>query len=121
MSEDKRARGEHERADQCSGEDGKFHRREGKAGTRAVASVRAAMLPGTKLVLCELFVPTLTSEPLYALSDLQMMVACARGRERSQEQLERLVVAAGFTVGRAFPSPTICVLEAVAKGDRGRP
>jgi hypothetical protein len=81
---------------------------------RILEVVRAAMRPTAKLVLCELFVPTLTREPLFALSDLQMMVACARGRERSQEELERLVLAAGFTVGRAFPSPTICVLEAVA-------
>ena len=81
---------------------------------RILEVVRAAMRPGSKLVLCELFVPTLTREPLFALSDLQMMVACARGRERSQEELERLVIAGGFTVGRAFPSPTICVLEAVA-------
>ena len=81
---------------------------------RILEVVRAAMRPGARLVLCELFVPTLTGEPLFALSDLQMMVACARGRERSREELERLVIAGGFKVGRVFPSPRICVLEAVA-------
>ncbi|MEO6419970.1 MAG: methyltransferase [Polyangiaceae bacterium] len=81
---------------------------------RILEVVRAAMRPKTKLVLCELFLPVLTGEPLFAISDMQMMVACARGRERSQEELERLVVAAGFQVGRAFPSPTISMLEAIA-------
>jgi len=49
------------------------------------------------------------------LSDLQMMVVCADGRERSREELRRLFAECGFRLQRvvATASP-MSVLEGVA-------
>jgi hypothetical protein len=45
--------------------------------------------------------------------DLQMLVV-AGGRERTAPEYEQLLVAAGFTLGRVFPTPTgPSIIEAI--------
>jgi hypothetical protein len=46
--------------------------------------------------------------------DLQMMVACDQGRERSLEEIRSLLSQCGFRFTRAFPYPIVSVLEAEA-------
>lgn len=78
---------------------------------------RAAMGPGTKLLVIEAIVggePDAFSS-LGALADLQMMVVCEGGRERSRADFERLLEASGFRLGRVIPTPTpMTILEGVA-------
>ena len=47
-------------------------------------------------------------------ADLQMMIACDGGRERSLEELRALLEASGFRFTRAFPSATVSVVEGEA-------
>jgi hypothetical protein len=46
--------------------------------------------------------------------DLQMMIACHNGRERSLRELELLLEATGFRYRRVFRFPTLSVIEAEA-------
>lgn len=75
---------------------------------------RAAMKPGKKLLVVEALVEE-DSEDLGTLSDIQMMVVCGEGRERSRADFERLFRTTGFRLGRVFEAPTpIAVVEAIA-------
>jgi hypothetical protein len=62
----------------------------------------------------ETLVGHLSHDPVGTGADLQMAVACSRGRERDAGQLQRLASAAGFAPGRVFASPRVAVVEATA-------
>ena len=76
--------------------------------------VRRAMEPGRRLLVCEALVERNDAADVGAMSDVQMMVVCSDGRERSREELMRLLDGCGFRRTRIFASPTVSVLEAVA-------
>ncbi len=76
--------------------------------------VRAAMEPGKRLIVCEIIVDRLSREAQGTRVDLQMMVACDQGRERSVEEIRSLLSQCGFRFTRAFPYPIVSVLEAEA-------
>lgn len=76
-------------------------------------NVRAAAAGSTRLLLAEALVDRASRHPIAVPSDLQMMVACSRGRERSEQELARLLDAGGFRLRRVFAYPTIAVLEAL--------
>jgi hypothetical protein len=75
---------------------------------------RAAMKPGDKVVVVEHLTGRNQTDSFGALSDIQMMVVCDGGRERSREDYRALFEASGFAPGRVFESPTASVIEGVA-------
>ena len=78
---------------------------------------RASMRRGQKLLVIEALVDEVPDafSSLGALADLQMMVVCEGGRERSRTDYERLLSACGFRMGRVIPTPTpMTILEGVA-------
>lgn len=83
---------------------------------RILGQVRAAMKPGARVLVCEALVEKLCRDPLGTLPDLQMMVACSGGRERSRVEYRALLDKVGLVERRVFEYPTISVIEAVARG-----
>jgi hypothetical protein len=81
---------------------------------RILKVCRLAMQPGARLVVVEALTPKNGTESFGNLSDLQMMVVCDEGRERSREDFARLFEASGYKPGRVFESPTVSVIEAIA-------
>jgi hypothetical protein len=73
-----------------------------------------AMQPGARAVVVEMLTPKNGTESFGNLADLQMMVVCEEGRERSREDFARLFQASGYQPGRVFESPTVSVIEAIA-------
>lgn len=67
---------------------------------KIVATVRATMVPGSRLVLAEQLQERNVAHPLASLVDLQMLTQTVEGRERSREELFGLLEAAGLTRGR---------------------
>jgi hypothetical protein len=81
---------------------------------RILGRVRAASRPGAKVLLVEtLTEPDDVSGP-GALADVQMLVACERGRERGRAEYQALLEASGFEAGRVFEHAMISVVEGVA-------
>jgi hypothetical protein len=76
--------------------------------------VRDAASTGARVLIAESIVERYSRHPLAVPADLQMMVACSEGRERSRGELESLLRKAGFRLGRAFSYPTISLLEGIA-------
>jgi len=76
--------------------------------------IRAAMKPGHKIILCEMLVDRLSRDVFGTQADLQMMIACEDGRERSLEDFQRLLSESAFRFTRVFPFPTVSVIEGEA-------
>jgi hypothetical protein len=76
--------------------------------------VRAAMSPGQRLVVCEILVDKLARDAHGTHVDLQMMIACDQGRERSEEEIRALLSECGFRTTRVFPFPIVSVVEGEA-------
>ena len=72
------------------------------------------MPAGTRLLIVESLVEPNDSVGIGPLSDVQMMVSCTDGRERSRAEIEALLARAGFSPRRLFESPIISVVEAIA-------
>lgn len=82
--------------------------------TKILKNVRAAMEPGQKLLVVEAIVEA-DCDDFGALSDVQMMIVCGEGRERSRADFERLYAASGFRLERVVRTPTFMnVVEGVA-------
>ena len=80
---------------------------------RILRVVRRAARTGARVLICETLMG-MVPDPLASMVDLQMMVACSNGRERTLEELRRLLSAAGFSYSRHFDFPTIAVVEGIA-------
>ncbi|MGA9525191.1 MAG: methyltransferase, partial [Myxococcaceae bacterium] len=78
---------------------------------------RRGMPSGTRLVIVESLVERHDTVGIGPLSDVQMMVSCSDGRERSREELEGLLTRTGFTPSRLFESPIISIIEGIASED----
>ena len=76
-------------------------------------NVRAAMRPGQKVLVIETLVEKNDTTP-GALADVQMMVVCDDGRERSKAEYGALFAASGFTQGRVFEHALTSVIEGIA-------
>lgn len=79
---------------------------------KILGNVKRAMAPGAKLIVCETLLSANDSNPLGAMADVHMTVACS-GRERSRDNFRALFERAGLRLGRVFPYPTTSVLEAL--------
>ncbi|HZF10286.1 MAG TPA: methyltransferase [Thermoanaerobaculia bacterium] len=67
-----------------------------------LGACRRAMAPGALLLVVETVVEADTVRDLGPLSDLQMMMVCSGGRERSREELARLYKECGFRLERVL-------------------
>jgi hypothetical protein len=76
--------------------------------------IRKAMTVGTKLVLVESIVGRNEPAEFAAVADLQMMIACSDGRERSLDDFRALLEGNGFRLGRVNQGVTVSVIEALA-------
>jgi hypothetical protein len=74
-------------------------------------TVRRAMQPGQRVLLVEQLLERNDDDNFAALADLQMMVVCSDGGERSRGDFERLLSETGFQPARVFPFPTVSVIE----------
>lgn len=77
-------------------------------------TVRRAMQPGQRLLVIEGFLDRSRPDPIVSPSDVQMMVVCAEGRERTLDELRGLLRDSGFTPSRTFALPILGMLEGVA-------
>jgi hypothetical protein len=77
-------------------------------------NVRAAMTPGQKVLVIETVVEK-NDTHMGAVADVQMMVVCDEGRERSKSDYAALFEASGFTLGRVFEHALVSVIEGVAR------
>jgi hypothetical protein len=79
---------------------------------RILRVVRRAAAPGARLLVCETLL-TQRSNPVASMSDLQMMVACSNGRERTLAEIQELLRSSGIRYSRHFEFPTIAVVEGI--------
>ncbi len=79
---------------------------------KILGNVRRAMKRGHKVIVCESVVDRLSRDRIGTMADLQMMIACDGGRERSIDEFQRLFRSAGFTYRRTLSFPTVSILEA---------
>ena len=81
---------------------------------KIVANVRAAMRPGTRLIVAEQRQERNRPHPFASITDLQMLTQCDDGRERSPAELQALLSGAGLTPGRVERSGISALVEGVA-------
>ena len=86
---------------------------------RLLRVVRKASRHGARMLICENLLRT-RADPLTSMADLQMMVACSNGRERTLEELKGLLPRR-LPYARHFEFPTIAVVEGIASSDRRLP
>lgn len=77
-----------------------LHDWDNPTSAKIVATVRATMAPGSRLVLAEQLQERNVAHPLASLTDLQMLTQCVEGRERSRVELLGLLEGAGLMPGR---------------------
>ncbi|MDP9386126.1 MAG: acetylserotonin O-methyltransferase [Actinomycetota bacterium] len=79
-----------------------------------LASVRANMPPGSRLVLAEQLQERNRPHPVVSTGDLQMLTQCENGRERSREELRGLLRGAGLTPARIERIGATALVEGVS-------
>jgi hypothetical protein len=79
-----------------------------------LGGVRAACPPGSKVVILEMLVEHGDDAGAGPPSDVQMMMVCDEGRERSRAEYRALLEATGFRLGRVTPHALISAIEGVA-------
>jgi hypothetical protein len=77
-------------------------------------NVRDAAGKDGRVLIAESLLERFSQNPIAVPADLQMMVACSNGRERSQAEFHSLLRKCGFKPARLFSYPTISVIEGVA-------
>jgi hypothetical protein len=81
---------------------------------RILATVRATMRPGARLVLVEQLQAPDRPHPFTSLTDLQMLTQTDGGRERSGDELRGLLAGAGLTPTRVVRVGINALVEGVA-------
>jgi hypothetical protein len=82
---------------------------------RIVRTVAQSMPPGARLLVIEGDLPQNAVDPRFSMIDLQMLVATQGGRERTSDQLGRLVTAAGLDATTVHRTTTgLVMIEAHA-------
>lgn len=77
-------------------------------------TVRAAMAPGSRLVLIETLLDPDDPDPIAVRIDLHMLTQCDGGRQRSVAELHALLRAADLTPGEVHETGGPAMLESVA-------
>lgn len=86
---------------------------------RILQVCRRAMTGTSRLLLVETVTERHAATGMGPLSDVQMMVACDKGRERSEAELTRLLMAAGFRLAQVYRAPTFSILDSRPEPDYG--
>jgi hypothetical protein len=81
---------------------------------RILRTVRATMPAGSRLVVVEALQERNKPDPFASLSDVQMLTQCEGGRERSGEELQRLLSAAGLRPGEIRRTAAPALVEGFA-------
>lgn len=81
---------------------------------QVLSACRRAAAARGRVLIAEQFLEPCSTEPLKALSDVQMMVVSGRGRERSQGEYEALLFESGLVPGRVLRHPLVDLIEARA-------
>ncbi|MBC7660584.1 MAG: hypothetical protein H7249_12875 [Chitinophagaceae bacterium] len=74
-------------------------------------TLKKSIKAGQKVLIIEQLVEKNSIQGIGPASDVQMMVACSGGRERSLAEIQGLLMTNGFQVGRTFLHPLISVVE----------
>ena len=82
---------------------------------RILATVRAAMRPGARLVVVERVQERDVPDPITSLVDLHMLTQCDGGRQRSVGELHDLLRGAGLEPGRVRLTAGPALVEGVAR------
>lgn len=86
---------------------------------RILRNIARVIPAGASVLVAEIIVPKGNDPSFGKLLDLNMMVTCPGGRERTLEEHRALLAAAGFDLARAIPTRTqMSVLEARSKSSR---
>lgn len=91
-----------------------LHDWDDEACTKILRNVRSATKPGQKLVILETITEHDDVRGAGALADVQMMMACDDGRERSRAEYGALLAATGWQLGRVSEHALVGAIEAVA-------
>lgn len=78
-------------------------------------TVRSAATPGQRVLIIESFIDRSRPDPLVTPADMQMMLVCNEGRERSEADFRSLLKASGFEPARSWPHPIAGMIEGVAR------
>lgn len=82
---------------------------------RILDNCRRVMQPGQRVLVIEAVVEADSTRGIGPLSDLQMMVVCSGGRERSRAEYARLLEQAGLRLRRVVPTPgPMSIVEGIA-------
>ncbi|HEX6120357.1 MAG TPA: methyltransferase [Dongiaceae bacterium] len=85
------------------------------ACVRILTNCRRAMVPGGRVLIVEHIVPDGAAPHFARFMDINMLVMTDGGRERTQQEFERLVRPAGLRLGKVVPTEVgISALECVA-------
>jgi O-methyltransferase domain/Dimerisation domain len=92
-----------------------LHDWDDRRAARILDNCRRAMQPGQRLLAVEAVVEPDSTRGIGPLSDLQMMVVCSGGRERSRAEYARLFDQAGLRLRRVVPTPgPMSIVEGIA-------
>jgi hypothetical protein len=86
---------------------------------RILRNCRAAMAPGTRLLIVEQVLPEdpASGHPTAYLADVHMMAMFGAARERTAREFEALLAATGFALRRLLPTASpVSIVEAEATG-----
>lgn len=90
-----------------------LHDWDDQTSARILATVRAAMPAGARLLVIEQLQARNRSHPFASLTDLQMLTQCENGRERSAAELSALLRRAGLTPGRVERAGISALVEGI--------
>jgi hypothetical protein len=90
-----------------------LHDWDDEACRRILLAVRRAARPGARLLVCETLISQDVSDHFATMSDLQMMVVCSNGKERTLQEIQELLRSTGFRYRRHFAFPSVTVIEGV--------
>jgi hypothetical protein len=84
------------------------------ASATILRTLRAAMPPGSRVVVVEYLQERNEPDVVASLSDIQMMTQCDDGRERSADEIKALLSGAGLKPGRVVQTGGPGLVEAFA-------
>ena len=94
-----------------------IHSFDDDTASRILATIRRALPPGGRVLVCEMVLPD-DNEPHFGkLLDIEMLTQSADGRDRTEEEFRALFASAGLRLRRVIETDSpVSVLEAVAGG-----
>ena len=90
-----------------------LHDWDDERSAQILATIAAAMPPGSKLVVIEQLIERNEADPIVASVDLHMLAVCDGGRQRSADELRALLRAAGLEPGELHEAGMTALIEGV--------